>query len=72
MTPIVCSEPAVHLRRHVAAAAADGHRQLELALVGEVRDLEVRVEDLEVGRQLDVGRRHRSRPLLLEPHLDLG
>ncbi len=72
MTPIVCSGPAVHLRRHVAASAADGHDQLELPLVGEVRDLEVGVEDLEVGRQLHVRRRHRSRPLLLEPHLDLG
>ena len=63
---------AVQLGRDVAAAAADRERHLELALVGEVRDLEVRVEDLEVGRRLDVGRRDGAGALLREAHLDLG
>ena len=49
--------PAVQLGRRVAAAAADRQRQLEPAAVGEVRDLELRVEDLELGRRLDVGGR---------------
>ena len=56
MTPIVVSGPAVQLGRDVAAAAADRERHLELALVGDVRDLELRVQDLEVGRRLDVAR----------------
>ena len=71
MTPIVCSGPAVQLGRDVAAAAADRQRDLEAALVGEVGDLELRVEDLEVGGRLDVGRRDDAGALLLEPHLDL-
>ena len=48
--------PRLQLGRDVAAAAADRQRHLELALVGEVGDLEVRVEDLELGRRLDVAR----------------
>jgi hypothetical protein len=63
---------AVELRRRVAAAAADRQRDLEPALVGQVRDLELRVEDLEVGGRLDVGGRHRARALLRDVHLDLG
>ena len=38
------------LGRHVAAATADRERHLELALGGELRDLELRVQDLEIGR----------------------
>ena len=48
--------PTVQLGRNVAAAAADRERDLEPPLVGEVRDLELRVEDLEIGGSLDVGR----------------
>ena len=55
MTPIVCAWPAVALGGDVAAAAADRERDLEAALRREVRDLEVRVQDLEVGGRLDVG-----------------
>ena len=72
MTPIVVSGPAVQLGRDVAAAAADGQRHLELALVGDVRDLELRVQDLEVGRRLDVGGRHDAGALLRDVDLDLG
>ena len=68
----MCSGPAVELARDVAAAATDRERDLELALLGEVRDLELRVEDLELGGRLDVGGRHGSRALLLEADLDLG
>ena len=62
---------AVQLRRDVAAAAADRQRHLEPALRREVRDLEVRVEDLEVGRRLDVGGRHGALAARRQPHLDL-
>src|SRR3989440_7578146 len=64
--------PAVQLRREVAAAAADRERQLELAALREVRDLEVRVQDLEVGRSLDVAGRDRAGARLGDVHLDLG
>ena len=64
--------PAVELGRDVAAAAADRERHLELALVGDVRDLELRVQDLEVGRRLDVGGRDDAGALLGDVHLDLG
>jgi hypothetical protein len=37
-----------------------------------VRDLELGVQDLEVGRRLDVGGRDRAGALLREMHLDLG
>ena len=63
---------AVELGRHVAAAAADRERHLELALVGDVGDLELRVEDLEVGGRLDVGGRDDARALLRDVDLDLG
>src|SRR5579872_1700368 len=46
---------AILLGRRVAAAAADRERHLEASAVGEVRDLELGVEDLELGRRLDVG-----------------
>jgi hypothetical protein len=64
--------PAVELGRDVAAAAPDGERHLELALVRDVRDLELRVQDLEVGRRLDVGGRDDAGALLGDVHLDLG
>src|SRR5277367_4894594 len=54
MTAIVCM-PTVPLGGDVAAAAADRQRDLEAALRREVRDLELRVEDLEIGGRLDVG-----------------
>jgi hypothetical protein len=56
----------------VAAPAADRERHLELALGGELRDLELRVQDLEVGRRLDVGGRDDAGALLRDVHLDLG
>ena len=64
--------PTVELGGHVAATTPDRHRQLELALVRERRDLEIRVQDLEVGRRLDVSGSDLARPPLVEPHLDLG
>ena len=64
--------PTVQLRRQIAAAATDRERQLETAAAGEVRDLELRVQDLEIGGRLDVGGRDGARPLLHDVHLDLG
>src|SRR5262245_41078717 len=64
--------PAVELGGDVSAAAADGERHLELAFVGDVRELELRVQDLEVGGSLDVGGRDDARALLRDVHLDLG
>ena len=61
----------VALGGHVAAAAADRERDLEAALRREVRDLEVRVQDLEVGGRLDVGGRDDSLTALRQPNLDL-
>ncbi len=61
----------VALGRHVAAAAADRDGDLEPTLGGEVRDLELRVEDLEVGGPLDVGGRDRPFTLGGQPHFDL-
>src|SRR3954453_13437556 len=46
---------AVLRRRHVAAAALDGQLQVELRLVVERRDDELRVVDLHTGRGRDVG-----------------
>ena len=71
MTPIVCAWPAVALGRDVAAAAADRERDLEPALRREVRDLELRVQDLEVGGRLDVGGGDRALALGGQPHFDL-
>ena len=62
----------VALGGQVATATADRQRDLEAALRREVGDFELRVEDLEVGRGLDVGRRHGTRPLLRDVHLDFG
>ena len=56
----------------VTAPAPDRHRQLELAAIRQVSDPEARVEDLEVGRHLDVGGRDRARALGGQPYLDLG
>ena len=64
--------PAVQLGRDVPAAAADRERDLELALLREVGDLELRVEILEVGRRLDVTGGDDPRALLRDVHLDLG
>ena len=64
--------PAVELRRDVAASAADRQRHLEPAVAREVGDLELRIEDLELCRRLDVGRRDGARALLRDVHLDLG
>ena len=64
--------PAVQLARDVPAAAADRHRHLEAALVGQRRDLKIRVQDLEVGGRLDVAGRDLAWALLVQPHLDLG
>src|SRR5690242_7962263 len=62
---------AVALGRNVAAAAPDRERDLEPALRREVRDLELRIEDLEVGGRLDVGGGDRAFALRSQPHLDL-
>src|SRR5438552_4744418 len=64
--------PAVELRRVVAAAASDRQRQLQAAAIGEVRDLELRVEDLELRRRLDVAGGDDAGALLRDVHLDLG
>ena len=72
MTPIVGLGPTVELGRHVAAATADRQGHLELALVGDVGDLELGVQDLEVRRRLDVGGRHDAGALLRDVDLDLG
>ena len=62
---------AVALGRDVAAAAADRQRDLEPALRREVRDLELRVQDLEVGGRLDVGGRDDALTALRQAHLHL-
>ena len=73
MTPIVCAWPRLPSAGHVAAAAADRERDLEPALRREVRDLELRVEDLEVGGRLDVGGGDDALAALRrDAHLDLG
>src|SRR6185295_2141033 len=64
--------PAVELGGDVAAAAADRQGHLELALVAELRELEVLVQDLEVGGSLNVGGGDRAGTLLRDVHLDLG
>src|SRR3954452_22336645 len=46
----------VLLRRTVATAAADRQVELQLRLLVERRDVRVRVEDLDPGRQIDVAR----------------
>src|SRR5205814_9512701 len=63
--------PAVELGRDVAAAAADRQRHLELALVGQVRDLEIGIEDLELRRSLDVLRCDGAYTPLRETYFDL-
>src|SRR5439155_25541225 len=62
----------VALGRDVAAAAPDRERDLEPTLRRQVRDLELRVEDLEVGGSLDVGGGDRALTLRRQPNLDLG
>src|SRR6187397_2572679 len=57
--------PAVQLGRDVAAATPDGERDLQLALVRDMRDLELR-------ESLDVGGRDDAGALLGDVHLDLG
>jgi hypothetical protein len=64
--------PAVELGRHVAAAAPDRERHLEPSVAGEVRDLELRVEDLELRGSLDVPGGDDARALLRDVHLNLG
>jgi len=61
----------VALGRQIPAAAADCDRDLEAALRREVGDLEIRVEDLEVSRCLDVGSRDHTLAALRQPHLHL-
>ncbi len=63
--------PAVELGRDVPAAAPDRQGHLELALVREVRELQVGIEDLELGRRLDVGRLDHARAALGDVDLDL-
>jgi hypothetical protein len=72
ITPIVVSGPRFWSAGQVAPAAADRERHLELALVGEMRELELRVQDLEIGGRLDVGGRDGACTLLRKMHLDLG
>src|SRR3954471_3931207 len=63
--------PAVALGRHITAPAADRERDLEAALRREVRDLEIGVQDLEVGGSLDVGGGDDTLAALRQPHLHL-
>ena len=71
MTPMTVSARLVALGRHVAGAAPDGERHLDDAAVRQRRDVVVRVEDLELGRDVDVGRHDLARLVLDEPDLDL-
>src|SRR5579864_4145830 len=64
--------PAIQLGRVVPAAAADRPGELQPAAIREVRDLELRIEDLELGRRFDVGGGDGARALLGDVHLDLG
>src|SRR5581483_4121055 len=61
----------VALGREVPAAAADRERDLEAALRREVRDLEIRVQDLEVCGRLDVGGGDDAFAALRQAHLHL-
>ena len=55
-----------HVARQVAAAASTLICMLDLAARREVRDHVLGVDDLDVVRRLDVGRRHRALALLLQ------
>src|SRR5580765_6820513 len=59
------------IRRRVAPAAADRERHLEAPAVCEVREHEVRIEDLEVGRRLDVARGDLAGAARRHANLDL-
>src|SRR5260221_1692883 len=61
----------VELGGHIAPAAPDREGHLEPAAVGEVRDLELRVEDLELRGSLDVTGGDDARALGRDVHLDL-
>ena len=45
---------------------------IRVQAVGQLGELELRVQDLEVSRRLDVSGRHSAGPLLVEANLDLG
>ena len=59
------------LGRHVAETAPDGQGHLELAALGQRRDLMVRVEDLQLGGDVDVRSHHLARLVLDQPDHDL-
>jgi hypothetical protein len=63
---------AVPLGGNVAATATDRERDLEPAFRAEVRDLELRIQDLEVGGSLDVGAGDAAPSLCRQPNFHLG
>ena len=64
--------PAVELGRNVAAATPDRQRQLELAAIRQMGELQLGVQQLEIGGRLEIAGRDGARPLLRKPYLDLG
>src|SRR4029077_12069484 len=56
----------------VAATAADREHHLQARALGEVADLELRVEDLELGARIDVRGGDDAGALLEDPGLDVG
>lgn len=54
--------PAIELGRNVTAAAPNRQRQLELAALREMSDLELGVQELEIGRRLEIAGRDRPGP----------
>ena len=71
MTPMTVSGRLVALGGHVAGAATDREHHLDGAAVGQRRDVVVRIEDLELGRDVDVGRDDLAGLVLVQTHLDL-
>ena len=72
MTPIVVSGPRFSSAGTYPRPRPTVERHLQLALVGDVRDLELRVQDLEVGGRLDVSGGDDAGTLLRDVDLDLG
>jgi hypothetical protein len=61
----------VALGGNVAGAATDSEHHLDGPAVGERGDEVVRIEDLQLGRDIDVGRHDLAGLVFVEPHLDL-
>ena len=71
MTPMTVSGVLLPSAGDVARAAADREHHLDGAAVRQRRDVMVRVEDLELGRDVDVGRDDLAGLVLVQPDLDL-